>query len=135
MTLAGFALNNMTRRPARTFLTVLGIALAIGTAVALLALGRGIIDSISRGLDENGAELIVTPRDLTDILNSRLPEGVAGEIAAMDGVAGAGGRLFAFAVAGDGRQILVSGWPDGADDWGRIPLKSGACRRPASAPC
>jgi putative ABC transport system permease protein len=125
MTLTGFALNNMARRPARTFLTILGIALAIGTAVALLALGRGINESISRGFDEHGAELIVTPRRSTDLLNSRLAEGIAAEIGTVEGVADADGRLFAFAVVDDDKQILLAGWPDASSAWERIPLKEG----------
>ncbi len=80
MTLWEFAVSNLTRRPARTILTILGVALAIGTAVALLALGRGITDSISRGLDEQGAELVVGPRNATDVTTARLPESVGQEL-------------------------------------------------------
>lgn len=132
MTLTEFAFNNMKRRPARTLFTIVGIALAIGTAVAMLALGRGINESISKGIEEHGVEFVVTQRRSTDMLNARLPEDLVASIAAVPGVKSATGQLFAFAMTGDDRQVLLSGWQAGSDAWNAIPLKEGRLPAPGT---
>lgn len=129
MTLLGFAFANLRRRPARSLLTILGISLAIGTAVALMALGRGITDSVGRGLNERGAELVVGQRNATDIGSARLPEAMGRDIAALPGVAGVNPELFGFALAEGGRQVLVAGWSPGALAWDRMPLAAGRLPR------
>jgi putative ABC transport system permease protein len=130
MTLMRFALTNLLRRPARTALTVLGIALAIGTAVALLALGRGITDSVARGLDEQGVELMVAQRGATDIFSARLPEAFGPRLAAVAGVGSVAAELYAFAAVEGGRQLLLAGWSDGSPAWERVPLAAGRLPRP-----
>ena len=52
MNLAGLAWRNLRRRPIRTALSILGIALAVGSALALLALSRSIQDATRDGMDE-----------------------------------------------------------------------------------
>lgn len=125
MTMAGLAFSNLARRAARTLLTVLGIALAVGTAVALLALARGVAESVGRGLDETGAEFVVAPKNATGVLSSRLPESVGVAIAAMDGVESVSGELYAFTVAADNESILVAGWSRDSAGWKGAPLLSG----------
>lgn len=129
MTLAGFAWNNLLRRPARTLLTILGISLAVGTAVALLALGRGITESVARGLDERGTDMVVSQRGATDILSARLPEALGARIAAIPGVEALSAELFAFGVTEGGRQLLATGWSVGAPGWARVPLAAGRLPR------
>lgn len=130
MRLIEFANSNLSRRPARTILTIVGIALAIGTAVALLALGRGITESLSQGFDERGAELLVAPRNMIDVTAMRLPEEMGISLAAMDGVAEARGELFAFTSTDEGQHVLVAGWPAGVSDWQRIPIEAGRLPAP-----
>ena len=129
MTMAGLAYSNLSRRAARTFLTILGIALAVGTAVALLALGRGILDNVSRGLTEMGTELVVAPRKATDLLSARLPEAMGGQIAAIAGVESVSGELYAFAVGSDDQHLLVTGWSQDASGWQSVPLLEGRLPR------
>ena len=117
MTMAGLAFSNLARRAARTLLTVLGIALAVGTAVALLALARGVAESVGRGLDETGAEFVVAPKNVTGVLSSRLPETVGAAIAAMDGVQSVSGELYAITVTPDNDSVLVSAWSRDAAGW------------------
>lgn len=132
MTLMGFAANNLLRRPARTALTILGIALAIGTAVALLALGRGVTESLSQSFDERGTELIVAPRHIVDVTAMRLPEEMGEVLAAIDGVTDVTAELFAFTSTSAGQHVLVTGWPGGARDWTSVPIASG--RLPEAGP-
>lgn len=133
MTLAGLAWNNLLRRPARTLLTVLTIALAVGTAVGLLALGRGITDSVARGLDESGAELMVAQRGATEIISARLPESFGPRLAALPGVAAVSAELYAFTATGAGRQVLLVGWSEGSPAWASVPLAAGRLPRPGEA--
>ena len=133
MTLAGFAVSNMMRRPVRTFLTILGIALAIGTAVALLALGRGITDSVAKGLDEHGAQYIASPRAMTDVSSSRLPQALGAELAVVPGVSAVQPQLFGFALTGDGEQVLVAGSAAGEEAWRHIPMASGRLPLPQAS--
>ena len=130
MTMAGLAFSNLARRAARTLLTVLGIALAVGTAVALLALARGVAESVGRGLDETGAEFVVAPRNATGVLSSRLPESVGGVIAAMSGVESVSGELYAFTVTADNQSVLIAGWSRNAAGWKEAPLRSGRLPEP-----
>ena len=57
MNLVGLALRNLKRRPIRTCLSILGIGLAVGSALALIALSRSIQDSTREGMDEIGDDL------------------------------------------------------------------------------
>lgn len=132
MTLTGFALRNLLRRPARTILTVLSIALAAGTVVGLLALGRGITESVARGLEESGAELMVAQRGATEIISARLPESYGARIAGLPGVRSVSAELYAFAATVEGRQFLLVGWSAGAPSWARAPLAAGRLPRPGA---
>lgn len=125
MTLIGFAGNNLMRRPTRTFLTILGIALAIGTAVALLALGRGITDSLSQSFGERGRSLVVAPHNIVDVTAMRLPQEMGAALAAIEGVAAVTGELFAFTNTESGQHVLVTGWESDSDDWGDVPIAAG----------
>lgn len=125
MTLIGFAGNNLMRRPTRTFLTILGIALAIGTAVALLALGRGITDSLSQSFGERGRSLVVAPRNIVDVTAMRLPEEMGTALAAIEGIAAVTGELFAFTNTESGQHVLVTGWGADSDDWNDVPVAAG----------
>lgn len=125
MTLIGFAGNNLMRRPTRTFLTILGIALAIGTAVALLALGRGITDSLSQSFGERGRSLVVAPHNIVDVTAMRLPQEMGAALAAIEGVAAVTGELFAFTNTQSGQHVLVTGWESDSDDWGDVPIAAG----------
>lgn len=125
MTLIGFAANNLMRRPARTALTVLGIALAIGTALAMLALGRGVAESLSQSFDERGAEFVVSPRSVVDVTGMRLPEEMGATLAGIAGVAEVTGELVAFTSTSAGQHVLVTGWPAEALYWSDVPIATG----------
>jgi len=129
VTLSRFAYQNLLRRPARTLLTILAITLAVGTVVALLALSRGVVDGVARGLDERGAELVVQPRSAADIMTSRMPQEIGTRIAAIDGVKSVSGELYTSAISGD-HHLLVAGRNANSKAWSQVPLKDG--RMPAA---
>ena len=59
MTLLDFTLKNLSRRPLRTALTVMGIGVGIGAVVALLGLARGLSQSWDDAYKARGTDLVV----------------------------------------------------------------------------
>jgi putative ABC transport system permease protein len=108
--LAGLAVRNLRRRPLRTAVTILGVALAVGCALALVALSRSIEDGTREGIDELGTDLAVTQKGAPDLFGGFLPEELAGRLSAIPGVARVAGELFLFAPTENDRQVLASGW-------------------------
>lgn len=125
MNMLGFGVSNLSRRPARTVLSILGIALAVGSAIALLGLGRALVDGVGGSLDERGVTLVATQRGGTDIFGGRVREELAPHIAAIPGVRGVEGELFVFTTSPQGRLLVVAGWSRGSDAWREAPLAAG----------
>src|SRR6266446_5265533 len=86
MNLVGLALRNLKRRPIRTCLSILGIGLAVGSALALIALSRSIQDSTREGMDEIGDDLVVMQKGSSDIFGGFIPEETVDRIAALPGI-------------------------------------------------
>ncbi len=125
MNLAGLALRNLRRRPVRTALSILGIALAVGSALALIALSRSIQETTRDGMDEIGDDLAVTQRGASDIFGGFLPEDMEGRVGQVQGVTQVSGELFMFAPTERNRQVLTVGWPHASYLWKNVPLREG----------
>jgi putative ABC transport system permease protein len=128
MNLVGLALRNLRRRPTRTTLSIVGVALAVGSALALVALSHAIQDSTRESLDEHGADLAVTQRGAPDIFGGFLSEDMEDRIAAVPGVARVAGELVLFAPSEGDRHVLASGWRENSSFWSKVPVREG--RRP-----
>jgi putative ABC transport system permease protein len=122
MNLVGLALRNLRRRPIRTCLSILGVGLAVGSALALIALSRSIKDSTQAGMNEMGDDLVVMQKGASDIFGGFIPEQMVARIAAIPGV----GRASS---AGD-RSVLTEGWPDTSYLWKKVPLREGRVPTP-----
>ena len=129
MTLIEMAGRNLFRRPLRTVLSALGIALAVASAITLLALSRSVNESVTASVDERGSDLTVMQRGATDLFGGFLPQAHEARIAALPGVTGVAAELLMFAPVDAGKEVLVTGWPPTSFFWKTAPLKSG--RRPA----
>ncbi len=70
--LGRLALQNMGRRPTRTALLVLSVALGTGAIFSGLTVGRGMAGSMEAGFARMGADLIVLPKDTLVNLTSAL---------------------------------------------------------------
>src|ERR1700738_1743475 len=110
MNLVGLALRNLRRRPVRTGLSILGIALAVGGALALIALSRSIQDSSREAINELGDDFVVTQKGAADIFGGFIPESTIERVAALPGVARVSGELFMFATRAGARSVLTVGW-------------------------
>ena len=130
MNLVGLALRNLKRRPARTGLSILGIGLAVGSALALIALSRSVQDSTREASEELGDDFVVTQKGAADIFGGFIPEATIERVAAIPGVARVSGELFMFAPSVDQRSVLTLGWPDTSYLWKRVPLREGRLPQP-----
>jgi putative ABC transport system permease protein len=125
MNLFTLALRNLRKRPVRTGLCVLGIAVAVGVALALLSLARSVQEGARAGLDEIGGDLIVTPKNASSLFSGFIPDTALGRIAAVPGVTQMSGALVALAPSGDAGSVLTFGWPEGSFLWKKVPLRTG----------
>jgi putative ABC transport system permease protein len=125
MNLVSLALRNLKRRPVRTCLSVLGIGLAVGSALALIALSRSIQDSTREAMREIGDDLVVMQKGASDIFGGFIPEQTIERIAAIPGIIRVSGELIAFAPGSIANIGLTFGWPDGSYLWKKIPLRVG----------
>jgi putative ABC transport system permease protein len=124
MNLVSLALRNLKRRPIRTCLSVFGIGLAVGSALALTALSRSIQDSAREAMNEIGDDLVVMQKGASDLFSGFIPEGTLERIAAIPGVVRVSGELVAFA-PGAAKSVLTFGWPDASYLWKKVPLRDG----------
>jgi putative ABC transport system permease protein len=125
MNLLSLALRNLKRRPVRTCLSVLGIGLAVGSALAFMSFSRSIQDGAREGIEEIGSDLIVIRKGASDIFGGFIPEPTVERIAAISGVARVSGVLVAFAPGGVANNVVIFGWPDASELWKRVPLREG----------
>jgi putative ABC transport system permease protein len=129
MNLLSLALRNLKRRPVRTCLSVLGVGIAVGGALAFTSFSRSIQDGAREGIEEIGSDLIVMHKGASDIFGGFIPEQIVERIAAISGVARVSGVLVAFAPGGVNNVVTV-GWPDASDLWKRVPLREGRVPAP-----
>jgi putative ABC transport system permease protein len=128
--LVGLALRNLRRRPVRTVLSILGIGLAVGSALALISLSRSIQNSTREGIDEMGDDLVVMQKGASDIFGGFIPEETIERIAKTSGVARVSGELLMFAPSSNDRSVLTQGWPDTSYLWKKVPLREGRVPAP-----
>ncbi len=122
-----FILKNLLRRPARSLLTIVGLAVAICAVVALVGVATGFERSFLQVYSQRGIDLIVQRAGGSDNLNNTLPEQLLERIAALPDVHQAMGGavdLVSFQKYGIiGR--LINGWPADSPLFDRVTLKSG----------
>jgi putative ABC transport system permease protein len=69
MRISTIAFANLKRRKGKALLLIVGIAIGIGTAIALLTLSKSIKEEIGAQLDQFGANIIVVPQSNNLALN------------------------------------------------------------------
>ena len=133
MNLVSFALRNLARRRMRTALSGLSIALAVASAVSLVSIARTVNQTVSASIDERGSSISVMQRGATDLFGGFLPITLGPRIASLPGVAAVTSELMVFTPSAQGREILISGWPDDSFFWKRTPLKAGRLPHPGES--
>lgn len=117
MTFLGFVCKNLTRRPLRTSLTLLALATAIGSVMALSGVADGFTRSFREVYQSHRVDVVVTREGAADRLSSSLPDRFVDIVAASAGVDRVAGVLLE-TLSLDDRQIYgvpAMGMP--VDSW------------------
>ncbi len=81
-----FVTKNLLRRPFRSVLTMMGIALAVGAMVALVGISNGFVESFIQLYQGRGVDLVVVRAGVSERLTSALEESLGDKIRALPGV-------------------------------------------------
>ncbi|MBX3413404.1 MAG: ABC transporter permease [Pirellulales bacterium] len=116
MWFATFICHNLLRRFARSLLTIGGVAVAIGTTVALLGISHGFEQSTADSFGARGVEIVVVQAGVLDQLNSELDMSVGERIRQVPGVKDAAPGLVELIDYPQNKNVisvLLQGWePD-----------------------
>jgi putative ABC transport system permease protein len=80
MTFAAFIFKNLTQRPIRTALTVLGLSVAVGSMVALMGIAKSFRAAQAATFEERGVDLVTLRGGDAIQLTSEVPEWVVREV-------------------------------------------------------
>src|SRR5579863_8913399 len=108
-----FLLKNLLRRKVRTALTTIGVAVAVGTLVAMLGIADGFERVARESFTKRGVDLVVLAAGKTDPLSSDIDERVGDCIRHIPGVhAVALGlvELVEFRRGTTAQSALINGW-------------------------
>jgi putative ABC transport system permease protein len=87
MTFFGLVARNLLRRPARTALTAIGVAVGVGLIVALLSITAGVHRTAEDLIHVGRADFGLFQADVTDFTRSELPASLAATVAHEPGIA------------------------------------------------
>jgi putative ABC transport system permease protein len=110
----GFIVKNLIRRPVRSALTVLGLAVAVGTMIALRGISHNVETSIAAAYEQRGVDLVVFQKGVTDQLTSDLDHGIVDRVRAIPGVTGADAAMVELVEVPRGTassSVILLGWP------------------------
>jgi len=88
------ALRNLLRRKVRTVLTAFGVAIGVGTVIALLSVARGFRSQFDSFFSAGNAHLVVSRKGAADPFLSYLPDELADRLRAVPGIASVHPFLF-----------------------------------------
>jgi putative ABC transport system permease protein len=111
-----FLLKNLLRRKVRSLLTAAGVAVAVGTTVALLGIAKGFENSTLQSFEMRGVDIVVIEKDVLDQLNSNINEKWVEKVKQMPEVAEVGPALVnleAIDIQGNLTPVFVEGWQPG----------------------
>jgi putative ABC transport system permease protein len=123
ITIAG---KNLSRRPLRTFFTLLGIATAVGAFISLVGLSRGLENAWMHALLERDTHIFASPKGVVDIMTASIDQEFAEKMAAIPGVKDVSGELVDLVVLDTGQMTIVAGWPVHSYLWQSVNLEHGA---------
>lgn len=124
------AFRNLKRRPARSILTALGVALAVGSFITLYGLSRSVQENVQQSFEERGTDLTVRRRGIAEPFGGTMPESIISEIAKIPGVAAVSGQLLSFAATDNDDHVIAFGWGSDSFYWATVPLLEGRLPQP-----
>ena len=130
MTLFQFTLKNLTRRPIRTVLTVLGIAVGIGSVVALMGMARGLGQSWNDAYKSRGTDIVIRSAG-GGFMAQPFDATLVTEMRKVPGVGAAANLLTEVLSVEKASVIVVSGREWGSYLWDSVGIVEG--RKPKSS--
>ena len=124
------ALRNLQRRPARSVLTALGVALAVGSFITLYGLSRSVRENVQQSFEERGTDLTVRRRGIAEPFGGTMTEATIAEIAKIPGVAAVSGQLLSFAATDNDDHVIALGWASDSFYWATVPMLEGRLPQP-----
>ncbi|MEW6600563.1 MAG: ABC transporter permease [Nitrospirota bacterium] len=118
--------RNLVNRPVRSVLTGLGIAVAVGSLIALVGMSRGLELAWINSVSERGTDLVAVKKGSVEILTASLDEGIAGELSNLKGVKSVAGELVDLVQLETGDSVLLVGWGEGSFLWNTLQLSEGS---------
>src|SRR6476620_4563742 len=124
MTFLNVVTSGLRRRPVRTGLTLLGIAVGIAAVVTLIGLSRGFITSWTAGMKSRGTDIVV--HNMRGSLTPKpFPESTRDRIAQLPGVAATCNILVEIMSIENAELMIVSAREWGCFAWENLKLVSG----------
>src|SRR5947207_519763 len=137
MYFASFILKNLTRRPIRTALTVLGLAVAVGSMIALLGISDNVERAITEAFEKRGVDLVVIKGGVPNQLDSELDETLADRVKEIDGVEGVDAAMVNLidikTSGGSSISAMSLGWPASNFGYHDLDILSGRTLQPGDA--
>jgi putative ABC transport system permease protein len=124
MTFFHIVTSGLQRRPVRTGLTLLGIAVGIAAVVALIGLSRGFITSWTAGMKSRGTDIVV--HNMRGSLTPKpFPESTRDRIAHLPGVSATCNILVEIMSIENAELMIVSAREWGCFAWENLKIVSG----------
>lgn len=121
-------LRDLWRRPVRTGLTVLGIAIGIAAVVALVGMASGYEKSVGKELEAAGIDVVVSNMR-GGIMPKAFDQSAVRSIAGVPGAADACGTLMQMLSVEDAPMMMVSGREWGGFTWQNLEVRAGRLPR------
>ena len=117
-------IKNLWRRPTRSLLTILGIAIGVAAVVALGAMAQGMIKNYGSAIGLNN-DLLVVQANALDALYSALDEEIGSRLQAIPGVQNVDPGVYTWIATDEMPFFLVYGYPVGSVAAGRYRIVEG----------
>jgi putative ABC transport system permease protein len=102
--------HNLFNRPLRSGLTLLGIAVAVGSCIALVGASRGVQSAWTRSFNERDTHIIALRKSAVDLLSATVEESIGNGIRQIPGVQEVSGELADLVEIEPGQSLLAVGW-------------------------
>lgn len=116
---------SLGRRPMRTVLTIIGIAVAVGSFIALVGMSRALEKAWVNSLTDRGTHLLVTRKGVVELLTASIKEHVGEELRQIEGVRAVAGELVDLVTLKSGQAVLITGWAPESYLWQTLHLVQG----------
>jgi putative ABC transport system permease protein len=121
-------LKNLLRRPIRSILTMVGVAVAVGTTIALLSISEGLREQTLQSLEGRGIDMVILEQGVVDQLNSELDQEILPQLLNMPEIDQIGPTLTdlgAFEVGRTTINAVIQGWQPESCLFKGLELKKG----------